>query len=263
MTGSDGASERDGAASDFGPLVPVDQAPAWLADLVAATANMDSRVFRRMVVAPVNARPAAVLILFGEDGLGPGSGPDILLLRRAATLGAHPGQVAFPGGAVDPGDTGPVDTALREAAEEVGVRPEGVRPLALLPRLHVPVSRFEVTPVIAYWERPGPVWPVDLAETAAVARIPISHLTDPANRLQIRHPSAGITTPAYLAPGMLVWGFTGGLVTALLRHGGWDRPWDTDNVHDLDEAWRMVEDLPAAVPGEGTVPAADAEVETL
>jgi 8-oxo-dGTP pyrophosphatase MutT (NUDIX family) len=261
MTGSDGGSDRDGAGSDFGPLAPVDQAPDWLADLVAATAGMDSSVFRRMVVAPFNARPAAVLILFGEDGLGPGSGPDVLLLRRAATLGAHPGQVAFPGGAVDPGDTGPVDTALREAAEEVGVEPDGVRPLALLPRLYVPVSRFEVTPVIAHWERPCAVWPVDLAETAAVARIPISHLTDPANRLQIRHPS-GITTPAYLAPGMLVWGFTGGLLTELLRYGGWDRPWDMDNVHDLDEAWRMVEDLPVAAPGEGTVPPAEAEVET-
>ncbi|HWE88377.1 MAG TPA: CoA pyrophosphatase [Pseudonocardiaceae bacterium] len=251
----------DRSETGYGPLAPPERVPDWLAGLVAATADMDAELFRRITGSSADARPAAVLILFGEDGLGAGSGPDVLLLRRAATLGAHPGQVAFPGGAVDPGDTGPVDTALREAAEEVGVHPDGVRPLALLPKLYLSVSGFDVTPVLAHWDRPSAVRPVDPAETAAVARVPIAHLVDPANRVQVRHPS-GFVSPAYLAPGMLVWGFTAALLTALLRYGGWDRPWHTDDVRDLDDAWRTVEDMSNSAPRDGTVPPSDTEVET-
>src|ERR1700716_3186768 len=100
-----------------------------------------------------------------------------------------PGPGEFPGGAPAPADDGPVDTALREAVEEVGLDPAGVRPLALLPRLFVPVSGFDVTPVLAEWTTPSAVRAVDPAETAAVARVPIAHLADPAHRLLVRHPS--------------------------------------------------------------------------
>jgi 8-oxo-dGTP pyrophosphatase MutT (NUDIX family) len=220
-----------------GPLVDPATVPAWLAPLVAATGSAAVARLSRRAAPPADARQAAVLMLFGEDGAGPGSGPDVLLLRRADTLGSHAGQVAFPGGGTDPGDDGPVGTALREAEEEVGVLPEAVRPLALLPRLHVPVSGFAVTPVLAHWATPGPVRAVDAGETAAVARVPLAHLTDPANRIQVRHPS-GFTSPGYLVPGMLIWGFTAGLLTGLLTMGGWDRPWHTDDVRDLDLAWQ-------------------------
>jgi 8-oxo-dGTP pyrophosphatase MutT (NUDIX family) len=235
--------------SEHGPLVDPATVPDWLSGLVAATATFDPSWFRRVGEPPADARRAAVLMLFGENGLGPDSGPDVLLLRRADTLGSHPGQVAFPGGATEPSDDGPVATALREATEEVGVLPEGVRPLALLPRLHVPVSRFAVTPVLAHWATPSPVRAVDLGETASVARLPLRHLTDPANRITVRHPS-GYTSPGYLAPGMLIWGFTAGLLTGLLAMGGWDRPWDSSDVRDLDAAWRTAFDL-GPVPGNG------------
>lgn len=237
-------------ANGHGPLVDVSSVPDWLAPLVAGTADLDEVSFRRLSPPPGGARrTAAVLMLFGCDGLGPGTGPDVLLLRRADTLGSHPGQVAFPGGGSDPGDGGPVGTALREAVEEVGVDPTGVRPVALLPRLYVPVSGFEVTPVLAHWDTPSAVSAVDPGETAAVARVPVSHLTDPANRLQVRHPS-GFTSPAYLFPGMLIWGFTAGLITVLLGIGGWDRPWDETDVRDLDEAWRAAIDLAPAPPAD-------------
>jgi ADP-ribose pyrophosphatase YjhB (NUDIX family) len=194
----------------------------------------------------------------------------VLLLRRADTLGSHAGQVAFPGGSADPGDDGPIGTALREATEEVGLDASGVHPMTLLPRLYVPVSRFDVTPVLAYWRRPSAVRAVDPAETAAVARVPISRLADPANRIQVTHPS-GFVSPAYLLPGMLVWGFTAGLLTVLLSIGGWDRPWDTDRRMDLDTAWQAAEDLliksnvdngsGTATPGDGSLPPASAEVD--
>jgi 8-oxo-dGTP pyrophosphatase MutT (NUDIX family) len=240
--------------SDHGPLVPVDSVPDWLRRLVAGTADMDPDAFRRMTMPAGDVRSAAVLMLLA-DGT---NGPDVLLLRRADTLGSHAGQVAFPGGAADPGDAGPVDTALREAVEEVGLDPAGVRPLALLPRMYVPVSGFDVTPVLAHWIMPSAVRAVDPAETAAVARVPISHLVDPTNRLRVRHPS-GFESPAYLFPGMLIWGFTAGLLTVLLAVAGWDQAWDGTDVRDLDWAWRAAMDL---APLGDTLPPANAEAQS-
>jgi 8-oxo-dGTP pyrophosphatase MutT (NUDIX family) len=217
-----------------GPLVDPADVPGWLSGLVAATAGLDASALTR--VRPpggLPTRPASVLMLLGDGA----DGPDVLLTRRADTLNSHPGQVAFPGGRADDTDRGPVDTALREAEEEAGVLADGVRPVALLPDLFVPVSGFMVTPVLAHWERPSPVHVVDPAETAAVARVPIAHLTDPANRFRVRHPS-GFSGPAFAAPGMLVWGFTAGLLDGLLRLAGWERPWNAADVRDLDESLR-------------------------
>ncbi|WP_209648116.1 NUDIX hydrolase [Kibdelosporangium banguiense] len=202
--------------------------------LVEATRDLDPDLFRRLSPPDhVIARDAAVLILLGE---GPG-GPDVLLLRRSDDLGSHAGQVAFPGGKADEGDDFPIGTAIREAVEETGVLPEGVLPVAVMPALYVPVSKFLVTPVLAHWQQPSPVCAVDPAETAAVARIPMDHLADPANRFMVRHP-LGFTGPAFSAPGMLVWGFTAALLTVVLAAGGWDRPWDQSDVRELDVAWR-------------------------
>lgn len=249
--------------SDYGPLpgAGTTDLPDWMARLVAATAGLDPAVFRRLSPVPTGQRrEAAVLMLFGSGN----DGPDVLLLRRADSLGSHPGQVAFPGGGAEPADADLIATALREAEEEVGLEPGGVRPLATLPRAYVPVSGFDVTPVLAYWDVPSSVRVVDEGETAAVARVPIAHLVDPANRLQVRHPS-GYVSPAYLAPGMLVWGFTAGLLTVLLTIGGWDRPWDAEHIVDLDDAWELARETgtsPGQADGaaDGDVPPAIAEV---
>jgi 8-oxo-dGTP pyrophosphatase MutT (NUDIX family) len=239
-----------------GPLVDPATVPDWLAPLVVGTSRIDPAAFRLRVRPNRTTRAAAVLALFGTET--PAAGPDVLLLRRADTLGSHAGQVAFPGGGAEPADDGPVGTALREAVEEVGVDPAGVRPVALLPKIFVPVSGFEVTPVLAHWTAPSMVHAVDPAETAAVARIPIAYLVDPANRLMVRH-NSGFVSPAYLAPGMLIWGFTAGVLTALLGVGGWERPWDDSVVYDLDAAWRLAMDRQRGAPG--TLPPADAEVQ--
>lgn len=218
----------------YGPLVDPARVPAWMRTLVEATVELDPGIFRRLSLPADEARDAAVLILLGEQAE---HGPDVLLQLRADGNNAHSGQVAFPGGAAEPDDDGPVATALREAVEETGVDPAGVRPVAVLPRLHIPVSAFHVTPVLAHWERPSRVWAVDPAETAAVARVPVAVLADPANRFMVRHPS-GFTGPAFGLPGMLVWGFTAGVLTMVLGAGGWERPWDTEDVRDLEEAWK-------------------------
>jgi 8-oxo-dGTP pyrophosphatase MutT (NUDIX family) len=160
-------------------------------------------------------------------------GPDVLLIERAHDLRSHAGQPAFPGGATDPTDDGPVDTAMREAVEEVGLDPASVRVLATMPPLFLPPSRFLVTPVLAWWREPGDVAPVDPAETAAVLRAPVEELADPANRVRVRHPRTGYLGPGFAVRGLLVWGFTAGLLDALLRLGGWERPWEPARVTDL------------------------------
>ncbi|HEY8482253.1 MAG TPA: CoA pyrophosphatase [Spirillospora sp.] len=178
---------------------------------------------------PEDGRPAAVLILFGE---GP-DGPDVLLTERAATLNSHAGQAAFPGGRIDPEDDGPVSAALREAWEEAGVDPSGVEVLCSLPELYLARSKHRVTPVAAWWREPSEIAPGHPGEVAAVARVPIRELVDPANRMMVRHPSGLRIGPAFRVRDLLVWGFTAALLTRVLKAGGWDRPWDTSRVEDL------------------------------
>jgi 8-oxo-dGTP pyrophosphatase MutT (NUDIX family) len=175
-------------------------------------------------------RASAVLVLFGE---GP-SGPDLLFIQRADGLRRHPGQPAFPGGAVEPDDRGPVGAALREAAEETGVDPAGVDVIGTLPELFIPHSDFRVVPVIAWWREPCAVEPLDLGEVAAVQRIPIADLADPARRVTVRGPS-GRLGPGFATDGMLIWGFTAALVDQLLVFGGWEVAWDRNNVRELGE----------------------------
>ena len=106
----------------------------------------------------------------------------MLLLARASTLRSHPGQVAFPGGRVDPEDSSPVAAALREAQEETGLDPAGVEVLGALEIVPLEYSQHVVTPVLAWWQHPSPVSVVDEAESADVFRAPVADLLDPANR---------------------------------------------------------------------------------
>jgi 8-oxo-dGTP pyrophosphatase MutT (NUDIX family) len=218
--GMDPMNKRD--TESVGSAVPP---PAWLDRFLAEAPTMPVPAALRP---PRAARPAAVLVLFGE---GP-DGPDLLLIERAATLDKHAGQPAFPGGGIDPGDDGPVAAALREAAGETGLDPGGVDVLAVLPELHVTRSGYRVTPIAGWWRVPSAVSANDPAEVAAVARVPISELTDPANRLRVRGPT-GYLGPAFRVRGMLVWGFTAGLLDRFLDIGGWARQWDPNRVEDL------------------------------
>ncbi len=102
--------------------------------------------------------------------------------------------------------------------------------VATLPRLWIPVSGYVVTPVLAWWHEPHPVSPVDLAEVAAGAA--------PADPGAGRPGQPGAGTPSERihrarrssVRGLLVWGFTAGVITTLLELGGWAQPWDESRV---------------------------------
>jgi 8-oxo-dGTP pyrophosphatase MutT (NUDIX family) len=211
----------------------VTDVPDWLAGLAAAAQSMKVPTSQRPPLS--GGRASAVLVLFGE---GPG-GPDLLFIQRSAGLRRHPGQPAFPGGALEPEELadpagGAVAAALREAREEVGVDPDGIEVLATLPEMYILRSGFRVVPVLAWWRVPSAVWPADPGEVAAVERIAIADLVDPGHRLMLRVPS-GWASPAFRVGSMLIWGFTAGLTSRLLELGGWAQPWDTSQVREMPE----------------------------
>jgi 8-oxo-dGTP pyrophosphatase MutT (NUDIX family) len=203
--------------------------PGWLRELAEAAGTMEIDPLDRPPAS--GGRASAVLVLFAAGPHGP-EDPELLFIERSADLRLHAGQPAFPGGTIDAADSGPVAAALREAAEEVGVAPDGVDVVGTLPELYITRTGFRVVPVLAWWRQPSAVAPLDPGEVAAVERITVSELADPAVRLMVRGPS-GTVSPAFRVRGLLIWGFTAGLVDRLLALGRWERPWDASKVIDL------------------------------
>lgn len=235
-------------------------APAWLRPLVDNAPDLPQAYRRRVpasVLAAITAagatatltgtkRDAAVLVLFsGAPDAPAGALPpdaDLLVTVRASTLRHHAGQAAFPGGASDPEDDGPIGTALREATEETGIDASRLHVLATLDRMFIPPSGFHVVPVLAYSPDPGHVLAVDPAETAIVARVPVRAFVNPENRLMVyrKENTRRFAGPAFLLNQMLVWGFTAQVISAMLEVAGWDQPWNTDVIEELDAAMALL-----------------------
>jgi 8-oxo-dGTP pyrophosphatase MutT (NUDIX family) len=220
-----------------------DEVPAWLTPLIDAARSVQREHLSPFEPPDDGGRASAVLILLGGSDW---QHADVLLIERAHDIRSHAGQVAFPGGRVDPDDAGVVAAALREAVEETGIDPSGVQVLGALPELFLPVTDHIVTPVLAWWKEPSPVAVVDPAEVASVHQVRLADLVDPAHRIQVHHPS-GHGGPGFEVAGLFVWGFTAGLLDGLIRIAGWERDWDTSRVRDLppEEAARSLRDVPA------------------
>lgn len=157
-------------------------------------------------------RKAAVLLgLFEQNG-------QIFLpfIRRSSALRLHSGQIAFPGGAADPTDRSLVETALREAREEIGLDPSGVKALGVLPPMLTVVSNFLVVPVVAYLPRGLGQVQLQMGEVAELFSLPLSGLTDPANFHSELWTRDGQSRTIYFydVAGYRVWG-----VTAYILHG--------------------------------------------
>ncbi|WP_182872677.1 NUDIX hydrolase [Mycobacteroides abscessus] len=184
-------------------------------------------------------RHASVLILLSGHG-----SPDryelpddagVLLLRRSNDMRRGAGEIAFPGGFAEPGDRSPIDTALREAHEEVGLEAACVNPVTVLNGCFMFPYPYLVTPVIAHWASVGPVRVVDPAETSEVMHVPLACLIDPANRTAIRWSVMGFrwSMPVFQVDGMVIWGFTALVLSAIIDAAGWERPWCADGTYDV------------------------------
>ena len=131
----------------------------------------------------------------------------LLYTRRTDCVESHKGQVSFPGGACDEGETTPEQTALREAHEEVGILPQDVRVLGRLTNM-ITITHFRVTPVVGVVPWPY-VFRVGAAEVARVFTIPLAWLAEPRNRWEFPFPERKRALIAYHPyDGELLWGAT-------------------------------------------------------
>jgi 8-oxo-dGTP pyrophosphatase MutT (NUDIX family) len=200
---------------------PLPEAPEALIPVFAETGAARPRP--SWGEADASARQAAVLVLIYPDQDGVAR---LVLTERADRGGHHSGEVSFPGGRAEPGDADIVATALREAAEEVGLDTvqAGVRVLGTLSLQWVPVSNFAVTPVVAVAER-RPVLMPQASEVAAILEPPVAAFLPDGGLVRVRRVIRGwdLEYSAYPVDGLNVWGMTarvlGGLGAWLGRDG--------------------------------------------
>jgi 8-oxo-dGTP pyrophosphatase MutT (NUDIX family) len=155
-------------------------------------------------------RPAAVLIAVVDHAQ-----PTVLLTQRAAHLNDHAGQISFPGGKIDPTDASPLDAALREAWEEIGLSPEFIDPIGYLD-LYGTSFGFRILPTVAR-VKPGFELRINEDEVVDAFEVPLSFLMDPANHQVHSKEFRGIARSYYAMPfeDRFIWGATAGILRVL------------------------------------------------
>ena len=196
-------SPEDWAALVRAALEP---GPAIAAEELLLVRDLVGQPVRRMEP-PVGVVPrsAAVLLLLYPDN----GELHLPLTVRSDLLPNHRGEVSLPGGATDPGDSGPAATALRECWEEIGVAPHGLEVWGMLSSIYIPPSNFEITPVAA-WSAEAPALTPNDAEVSAVLTVTLRELLDPERVLieQWNLRGADVHVPFFAIAGHKVWGAT-------------------------------------------------------
>jgi 8-oxo-dGTP pyrophosphatase MutT (NUDIX family) len=186
--------------------------PAGLTDPSAVPASGDQGTDRMLAILareqPI--RPAAVLIPVIDRPQ-----PTVLLTQRSAHLNDHAGQISFPGGKIDVGDASPLDAALREAQEEVGLTRPFVEPIGYLD-LYGTSFGFRILPTVAK-VRPGFELRINASEVDEAFEVPLAFLMDPANHQLQSKEFRGVERFYYAMPygERYIWGATAGILRVL------------------------------------------------
>lgn len=131
------------------------------------------------------------------------------LIRRTTYPGSHSGQISLPGGKSEPCDASPSDTALRETQEELGIHPNSIEIIGNLSPLYIPVSNFNVQPIIGWWHQPHPYCP-DAREVEHIIEMPVKQLIKqdcPQTFSQLIN-NQEVISPFYHHEGHIIWGAT-------------------------------------------------------
>jgi len=178
-------------------------APATRGDL-----DLDPETWKKAGVRAT--KPAAVLVpVIARPE------PSVLLTQRTADLTSHSGQIAFPGGKIDPGDASPLAAALREAHEEIGLDAQFVEPIGYLD-LYLTFSGFRILPLLARVD-PGYAMTINPAEVADAFEVPLRFLMQPANHQRHKRDWKGVERHYYAMPfeERYIWGVTAGILRNL------------------------------------------------
>jgi 8-oxo-dGTP pyrophosphatase MutT (NUDIX family) len=186
--------------------------PAGLTDasIIPLSGDQGNDRMLEIVAREQPIRPAAVLIAVVDR-----PEPTVLLTQRSAHLNDHAGQISFPGGKIDPTDASPLDAALREANEEVGLEREFIDPVGYLD-LYGTAFGFRILPTVAR-VRPGFTLRVSAAEVDDVFEVPLAFLMNPANHQIHSKEFRGIERLYYAMPyeERYIWGATAGILRVL------------------------------------------------
>jgi 8-oxo-dGTP pyrophosphatase MutT (NUDIX family) len=186
--------------------------PAGLTDasIIPLSGDQGNDRMLEIVAREQPIRPAAVLIAVVDR-----PEPTVLLTQRSAHLNDHAGQISFPGGKIDPTDASPLDAALREANEEVGLEREFIDPVGYLD-LYGTAFGFRILPTVAR-VRPGFTLRVSVAEVDDVFEVPLAFLMNPANHQIHSKEFRGIERLYYAMPyeERYIWGATAGILRVL------------------------------------------------
>jgi 8-oxo-dGTP pyrophosphatase MutT (NUDIX family) len=183
--------------------------PAALYDPSAETRrgdlDLDPDLWRRAGVAAT--RPAVVLVPVVAR-----SEPTVLLTQRTADMPSHPGQIAFPGGGIQPGDASPIAAALREAREEIGLDHAKIDPIGYLD-LFLTFSGFRILPLVARIAADHSLT-LDCREVSEAFEVPLAFLMTPANHQYLKRDWKGIERHYYAMPycDRYIWGVTAGIL---------------------------------------------------
>lgn len=168
---------------------------------------------QRSPLPAADLRQSAVLVplVYSADKL------NILFTRRALTLAHHPGQISFPGGMLEAGETA-ASAALRETEEEIGISAQRIRLLGTLPA-HNTLTGFQIQPYLGLIQA-GQPYRLSSAEVSEVFEVPLSFFLPPQHRQQLAVPLNGKSRQIHFMPyqDKLIWGATAAIIQQLVTH---------------------------------------------